>query len=105
MTDFVTIHLNRINREQLDILQAAVRLAGDNLEILYQKGILSEDYVAAYADFLKELGNELTEVDDFFSSPTDYPSGIEVNLSDFDYLPCGGKLDCYPDNEGGDLDE
>lgn len=79
MTDFVTIHLNRINQEQLEILQAAVRLAGDNLEILYQKGILSEDYVAAYADFLKELGNEFTRVDDWFSSDTDYVSlGVKV---------------------------
>lgn len=105
MTDFVTIHLNRINQEQLDILQAAVRLAGDNLEILYQKGILSEDYVAAYADFLKELGNEFTRADDLFSSPIIYPSGIEVNLFDFDHLPCGGKLDCYPDNKGGECYE
>ncbi len=107
MTDFVFIHLNRINQEQLSILQAAVRLAGDNLEILYQKGILSEDYVAAYADFLKELGNEFTRVDHWFSSDVDYDSlGVKtVSLFDFDHLPCGGKLDCYPDNKGGDSDE
>lgn len=103
MTDFVTIHLNRINQEQLDILQAAVRLAGDNFEILYQKGILSEDYVAAYADFLKELGNEFARAYDWFSSDTDYVSlGVKaVCLFDLDHLPCGGKLDM----EGGECHE
>ena len=104
MTDFVSIHLNRINQEQLNILQAAVRLAGDNLEILYQKGILSEDYVAAYADFLKELGNEFTRADHCFFDDINYDElGVKaICLFDFDHLPCGGKLDCYPDNRGGD---
>ncbi len=102
MTDFITIHINRINQEQLEILQAAVRLAGDNFEILYQKGILTEDYVAAYADFFKELGNEFARADDWFSSSTEYPSGMAVCLFNFEFLPCGGKLDCNPYKKGGD---
>lgn len=102
MTDFITIHLNRINQEQLEILQAAVRLAGDNFEILFQKGILSEDYVAAYANFFKELGNELTIAEEWFSNPTTYPPDMAHCLIDFGFLSCGGKLDCYPYNKGGD---
>lgn len=102
MTDFVTITLNCVNQEQLDILQAAVRLAGLNFEILFQKGILSEDYVAAYGDFFKEIGNALTNAQDFFDKPSSNGSKIAQYLIDCDLLSVGGKLDYSQDFKGGE---
>lgn len=101
MAHTFTLTLNFLNVEQLDILQAAVRLAGLNLEILYQKGILSEDYVAAYGDFFKELGNELTRAYDLCYNPDS--NGYKFSTYDIDCssLPCGGELDV----EGGAADE
>lgn len=99
--DLLFITLSGINQEQLELLQAAVRLAGLNFEILYQKGILSEDYVAAYGDFFKELGIELTRADDLFCKPARDGSGLAFYYIDFVPLPCGGYLDM----EGGEADE
>ena len=99
--DLLCVTLSGINQEQLEVLTAAVQLVGFNFEILYQKGILSEDYVAAYGDFFKELGNELTRADDLFIKPARDDSRLAFYEIDCVVLPCGGYLDM----EGGAADE
>ncbi len=93
MTDFVNITLKDMNSEQLDLLQAAIRLAGVNFFNLYQNGILSEDYVLAYGEFFKDLGNELSHLQhDIFRSSSNH---LEYCI-DCCYLSVGGLLDCDP---------
>ncbi len=80
MNKFINLTLEGMNCKQLAILQAAIKLAGDNF--------------TTYGDFFKNLDNKLTNVDEFIF---EYNHCTNFNLSiDFRQFSVGGPFDCDP---------